>query len=266
MAKSPAERAPGTAASRRPTSKAAAEPPSPPPGGYVHWSRDAAVGLFAVLPLWLVYEGARLALSPEERNGAEHLLLQQIHRLGPHGHLALSAAFAVLLAGAARSLIRRRVPWMRVAGVIVLEGAVYALLLGPLSAAMATSAMRVLAAAPVGGGLAADLVGALGAGIFEELVFRLGLLPGLAWLGLQALRGWSLPRWLAGVFAVVGSAIVFSWFHHACGQPYEQGVFLYRTMAGILLGVLMWFRGIGVCVYTHTIYDLWFYLTHADAS
>jgi hypothetical protein len=37
-------------------------------------------------------------------------------------------------------------------------------------------------------------------------------------------------------------------------------------MAGILLGLLMWFRGIGVCVYTHTIYDLWFYLTHADAN
>jgi hypothetical protein len=265
VAKSPAERATGPSPARRPAGKAAV-PPSPPPGGYLHWSRDAAVGLFAVLPLWLVYEGARLLLSPEERNGAEHLLLQQIHRLGPYGHLALSVAFGLLIAGAARSLIRRRVPWMRVAAVIVLEGAVYALLLGPLSSAMATSAMRVLAAAPAGSRLASDLVGALGAGIFEELVFRLGLLPGLAWLGLQALRGWSLPRWLAGVFAVVGSAVVFSWFHHACGQPYEQGVFLYRVMAGILLGVLMWFRGIGVCVYTHTLYDLWFYLTVADAS
>ncbi len=263
MAKSPAERAPGAATARRPAARTAV---AAPPSGYLHWSRDAAVGLFATLPLWLVYEGARLALSPDERNGAEHLLLQQVQRLGPHGHLASSLLFCLLLAGAARSLIRRRVPWMRVAGVIVLEGAVYALLLGPLAAAMATSAMRVLAATAATGGLAADLVGALGAGIFEELVFRLGLLPCLAWLGLQALRGWSLPRWLAGAFAVVGSAIVFSWFHHACGQPFERGVFLYRTMAGILLGVLMWFRGIGVCVYTHTIYDLWFYLTHADAS
>jgi hypothetical protein len=264
VAKSPAERAPSAAPARPSGGRAAAAPPVA--AGYFYWSRDAAVGLFAILPLWLVYESARLALAPAERNGAEHLLLQQVHRLGAHGHLALSLAFAALLAGAARSLIRRRVPWMRVAAVVVLEGSVYALLLGPLASAMAASAMRVLAMAGAGGGLAADLVGALGAGIFEELVFRLGLLPGLAWLGLQALRGWSLPRWLAGAFAVVGSAIVFSWFHHVCGQPFEQVVFLYRTMAGILLGVLMWFRGIGVCVYTHTIYDLWFYLTHADAS
>lgn len=259
MAKSPAESRAGARTGER-----SGLPPAA--AGYFYWSRDAAVGLFAVLPLWLVYEAARLALAPAERNGAEHLLLQQIQRLGPHGHLALRLGFAALLLGAARSLIRRRVPWLRVAAVVVLEGAVYALLLGPLSSAMAASAMRVLAAGGAGGGLAADLVGALGAGIFEELVFRLGLLPGLAWVALQALRGWSLPRWLAGAFAVVGSAVVFSWFHHACGQPFEQGVFLYRAMAGILLGLLMWFRGIGVCVYTHTIYDLWFYLTHADAN
>lgn len=255
MAKSSAERA---------KAKPAEPAKDLPPGGYLHWSRDAAVGLFAVLPLWLVYEGARLWLSPAERNGAEDLLLQQVHRLGPYGHLGVSAAFCLLLAAAARSLVQRRVPWMRVSAAIALEGCVYALLLGPMASAMAASAIRVLAAAD-DATLAANLVGALGAGIFEELVFRLGLMSALAWLGLQALRAWSLPRWLAGAFAVAASAVVFSWFHHACGQPFEQKVFLYRTMAGILLGLLMWFRGIGVCVYTHTIYDLWYYLTVPDA-
>jgi hypothetical protein len=237
---------------------------TPPPGGYFHWSRDAAVGLFAILPLWLVYEAARLRLSPDERNGAEVLLLQQVHRLGPYGHLGVTVAFGLLIAIAARSLVRRRVPWMRVSAVIALEGSVYALLLGPLAREMAASATRVLAAADPST-LAVNLVGSLGAGIFEELVFRLGLMSLLAWLGMQALRAWSLPPWIAGVGAVVASAVVFSWFHHACGQPYDRNVFLFRAMAGILLGALMWFRGIGVCVYTHTTYDLWYYLTtHGD--
>lgn len=255
MAKSSAERK---------QAKPAAPEDVPPPGGYFHWSRDAAVGLFAILPLWLVYEGARLWLSPSERNGAEVLLLQQLNRLGPHGHLGVSVAFCLLLATAARSLVRRRVPWMRVAAVIALEGCMYALLLGPLASAMAASATRVLAAADPST-LAVNLVGSLGAGIFEELVFRLGLMSLLAWLGMQALRAWALPAWIAGVVAVVASAVAFSWFHHACGQPYDRHVFLYRAMAGILLGALMWFRGIGVCVYTHTTYDLWYYLsTHGD--
>lgn len=275
MAKSPAERprAPAAAASG--------------PGGYFHWSRDAAVGLFAVLPLWLLYEGLRLWLSPDERNGAEHLLLEELGRLGGAGHWLLTLCFGALLLAAARSLVRREVPWARVAAVIALEGTVYALMLGPLASAMAASARGVLAtsATPieaaaidpavvagatgaVGAGAAADeavllanLVGSLGAGIFEELVFRLGLMSALVWFGLRIVRGSTLPRWPIGVAAVVASALVFSWFHHLCGQPFALDVFLFRTMAGILLGALMWARGYGVCVYTHAIYDVHYYVS-----
>lgn len=235
------------------------------PGGYLYWSRDAAVGLFAVLPLWVLYEVLRLWLAPEDRNGAEVLLLQELSRLGSRGHLLVSACFCVLLWGAARSLVRRRVPWLRVAAVIALEGTVYALMLGPLASAMAASATRILAAVPPSSSLVANLVGSIGAGIFEELVFRLGLMSALVWIGLRAVRAWSLPHWLAGAFAVVVSALVFSWFHHLCGQPFDQRVFLYRTMAGILLGLLMWARGYGVCVYTHAIYDVYFYLSTHDS-
>jgi cellobiose-specific phosphotransferase system component IIC len=95
-------------------------------------------------------------------------------------------------------------------------------------------------------------------------VFRLGLMSALVWVGVRAARAWSLPLALAGAFAVVVSALVFSWFHHVCGQPFDRGVFVYRAMAGVLLGVLMWTRGYGVCVYTHTIYDVYYYLAHDD--
>jgi membrane protease YdiL (CAAX protease family) len=233
------------------------------PGGYLHWSRDAAVGLFAVVPLWLLYELLRWWLAPEDRNGAEALLLHELRRVGDLGPTIAKIGFALVLVAAARSLVRRRVPWMRVAAVIALEGTVYALMLGPLSQALAASAGRVLSTAP-DGELVANLVGSLGAGIFEELVFRLGLMTALAWIGARAVDAWSLPRWIAGAFAVVVSALVFSWFHHVCGQRFERGVFVYRTMAGVLLGVLMWTRGIGVCVYTHTIYDVYYYLAHDD--
>ena len=60
MAKSPADRGgsrPATKSAAKATAKPAADAaPATAPGGYFHWSRDAAVGLFAVLPLWLVYE------------------------------------------------------------------------------------------------------------------------------------------------------------------------------------------------------------------
>jgi hypothetical protein len=241
-----------------------AEPPPPPApgGGYLDWSRDPAVGLFAVLPLWLLYEGLRMLLTPSDRNGAEMLLLREVDRLGVHGLLLLRLGFGALALWAARSLMRRQVPWLRVAAVLALEGTVYGLMLGPVAAAMTSSAVRLLDMGPASATLTADLVGSLGAGIFEELVFRLGLMSLLVWIGIRAIRAWSLPVWIVGVFAVVVSALVFSWFHHLCGEPFERTRFLFRTMAGLLLGLLMWGRGYGVCVYTHTVYNVYFYLSN----
>lgn len=66
------------------------------------------------------------------------------------------------------------------------------------------------------------------------------------------------------MFAVLASALVFSWFHHLCGEPFERTRFLFRTMVGLLLGLLMWSRGFGVCVYTHTVYNVYFYLANDD--
>lgn len=246
MAKSPAEKPPRAAPSQ----------------GYLRWSRDPAVGLFAVLPLWLLYEGLRLLLAPAERNGAEVLLLQEIDRLGWRGLVVLRIALGVMFFLAARSLVRRQIPWLRVSAVVVLEGTVYGLLLGPTAAAMASSATRLLEVAPLAvDSLLADITGSLGAGIFEEMVFRLGLMSLIAWLGMRFIRDGRASRAAVGWAAVLVSAVVFSWFHHLCGEPFDRTIFLFRTMAGILLGMLMWWRGYGVCVYTHALYDVHYYLT-----
>jgi membrane protease YdiL (CAAX protease family) len=66
---------------------------------------------------------------------------------------------------------------------------------------------------------------------------------------------------LGGVLAVVVSAVLFS-LHHHLREDFDRGVFLFRTMAGVLLGFLFWFRGFGVCVYTHAMYDVYYFLTH----
>src|SRR5690606_31644547 len=122
--------------------KSQVEPREPSLGGYHHWSRDPAVGLFAVLPLWLLYEVLRLSLVPAERNGAEVLLLQQVQRAGPHAMTVLRVGLLVLMVLAARSLVRRQVPWLRVAAVLAIEGTVYGLLLGPVADALTNSTAR----------------------------------------------------------------------------------------------------------------------------
>lgn len=216
------------------------------------------------MPLWLTYEALRWQVAPADRNGAEDVMLRALEQLPWRGLLLLRSLLGAGLLLAAASLMRRHVPWLRVTLLVAVEGSFYGVLMGPVASLLTQHAARVLAAAPPGeGGLAADLVGSLGAGIFEELLFRLGLLPLLAWLWLQVARSWSMPRWTAGIVAVLLSALVFAWFHHLCGEPFERSRFLFRTAAGILLGLLMWFRGFGVCVYTHACYDTYYYLTHS---
>ncbi len=232
------------------------------PAGYLYWSRDPAVGLFAVLPLWLGYELLRLIFVPDGVNGAEWMLLGLMYRLPWTAQMVLHCSFGVLVLFSALSIVRRDIPWLRVSLVSVLEGLVYALLLGPLAVILTGYSLQVLAAVPQQHDLTAQLVASIGAGLFEEFVFRLLLLSLLCWLFMRCSKAFALPRYLGLGLAVLLSALLFSLFHHV-GQGVEHldsKVFLFRTMAGVILGLLFIFRGIGICIYTHAIYDLQFFL------
>lgn len=231
---------------------------------YLEWSRDPAVGLFTVLPLWLCYEALRLTLAPHERNGAEAVVSEVLRLLPAPAVLGLRAAFGLTVLAAAWSILRRDLPWVRIALVTALEGAIYALILGPLASALTASGLRLLSVGAGGRSLTADLVGSLGAGIFEETLFRLVLLSGLAVLFTRAATSFGLSRWLGVAAAIAASAVAFALFHHVGpGAPAPTApVFVFRTMAGVLLGVLFVARGIGVCVYAHALYDVHYYLMH----
>ena len=234
-----------------------------PAAGYLAWSRDPAVGLFTVLPLWLLYEFLRAFLLLDERNGAEVLISEVVRLVGPTAFLVLRIAFGVLVVGCALAIHRRGIPWLRVAMVTALEGSVYALILGPLAAALAVSSERLLRIGPLRPTLVSDLVGSLGAGIFEELVFRLVLMSLLTLLLVRVAQAWGMPRVLGLVAAILLSALVFSLFHHVGpgAAPFTQRAFVFRTFAGVLLGSLFALRGFGVCVYCHALYDVHYYLT-----
>jgi membrane protease YdiL (CAAX protease family) len=95
----------------------------------------------------------------------------------------------------------------------------------------------------------------LGAGVYEETVFRLGLLGGLVFVLEKLVR---IARWAALLGAFLLSSAVFSAMHHLppYGDPLELGPFVYRLLAGIFFGLLFWRRGFAVAVYTHAFYDI----------
>jgi membrane protease YdiL (CAAX protease family) len=94
----------------------------------------------------------------------------------------------------------------------------------------------------------------VGAGIYEEVLFRLFVLTGLA----AMLKCAFVPGWAATLLAGVGSALLFAAAHHLGphGEPMDAYRFIYRTTAGIYFALLFWFRGFGVAVGAHALYDV----------
>lgn len=106
----------------------------------------------------------------------------------------------------------------------------------------------------VAGPSAAAFVGFLGAGVYEEALFRLGLIPPF----FAVLRVLKTPQVLASAAAVTFSALLFSLAHHAGapGEAFTWFAFIFRWLAGVYFAWVFVVRGFGVAVGTHTAYDI----------
>jgi membrane protease YdiL (CAAX protease family) len=100
-----------------------------------------------------------------------------------------------------------------------------------------------------------QIVSYLGAGIYEETLFRL-----LLFAGLVRLFAWSKSHtsWFAVGLAAFASALLFAGAHHIgpCGEPFNAYVLAFRTFAGLCFAWLFQVRGFGIAVGAHAGYDV----------
>jgi hypothetical protein len=239
-----------------------------PLSGYWKAAREPRYSLTLAFPLLLLYEGLSSLLSRTAvagvRNGADVLLKTIFVMFGGRRGLI---AFGVILCGAGIWLIlqdlKRHGPIRPVLlAAMMLESLVYAVLFGFVVAGLTSMLLRVplmtIAGQPGRGAMAlplgTQLVVSLGAGIYEELLFRVLLVSGLVALG-QALK-WRRP--LALTVAVAASAVIFSAFHYI--GPYGDALalpsFVFRMIAGVMFSVLYVVRGFGITAWTHALYDV----------
>lgn len=100
-----------------------------------------------------------------------------------------------------------------------------------------------------------SLIRSFGAGIYEELVFRLICITLLVLIFIDTLR---LPRTPAAVFIMIGSAVLFAAQHHPPlgAEPFSTQNFLFRAAAGLYLAGLFVFRGFGIAAGCHAFYNV----------
>ena len=228
-------------------------------------SRAPRYSLLLALPLLVVYQVLAVFEPPGPqggvRNGADVILQGLFSRLaGAHGPLI----FLVCLVGAGVWLALRDLSANRrdlrasVLGMMLVESALLAVAFGTVVSALTSQLVRptaLLAPAQVEGlGLGTRLMLSLGAGLYEELLFRVLLVGTLAWAGRRVL-GWR-PL-VAGTAAVLIGALVFSGFHYIgpYGDPLQLYSFVFRTIAGLVFSALFVLRGFGITAWTHALYD-----------
>ena len=101
--------------------------------------------------------------------------------------------------------------------------------------------------------LGAKLALSLGAGLYEELVFRM-YLCGLLWLILS--KALAVPKFWATVLVALISAVLFSAYHYWGNESFTWGTFVFRMLAGVYFAGLYMARGMGVTSGTHAVYDV----------
>ncbi len=94
----------------------------------------------------------------------------------------------------------------------------------------------------------------LGAGLYEELFFRVILVSALLFVFKKIFTN----KYMAFGTAMVLAAAIFSFVHYigAFGDPFTLGSFLFRFLFGLALNAIYIWRGFGMAAWTHAIYDL----------
>lgn len=254
---------------------------------YFGATRSPRYSLLFALPLFVAYEAlattlTRPAAERQVRNGADVLLHELAYLVaGPYGSIALMTAIIGLsvifvVRDVRRSGGVRPVFFLGMLGEATALALAFGLVIGTITAQLLgglhlltvpgvlslVANPLVAAGAPHGASGAplaqmswqTRLMLSLGAGVFEELLFRVLLVSALAMLG-RVLFGFG--RTAAGVFAAIVGALVFSAFHYIgpFGERFDIQSFAFRAVSGLAFSGLYLLRGFGITAWTHALYD-----------
>lgn len=237
---------------------------------YLRQSRRPLVSLAFVVPLLLLYEGGVVILGPQAvRNGADVWLRQFLDTLGFSQYFLLPALTVGLLL-AWHHVAHER--WQVSAGVLYvmfaecavlglglvflarIEGLVAASILGEASNAPGGSQMEVPWVMAGRGAFLGRMLGYLGAGVYEELLFRLMLVPPLATFAARLVASPGVRT----AAVVILTSLVFSAAHYVGphGEAFDTFSAVFRFSAGAIFAVLFVYRGFGIAAGTHALYDI----------
>lgn len=230
-------------------------------------SRAHFFGLIMVLLLLVIYESSSAMIYQGQtviiQNRAESMIKRTLWFAGLREYWMHWIVFGILLIGAywyaqKHNLLQIKAPYFPYA---IMESLAYGVVFSALMNLVANKTFVIkflwLNLGDKDVALPGRMALALGAGIYEELLFRFGVFS----LALLFFRRVLLAKpYVHQALALIISAALFSGFHFLGREVFSVVAFVQRFYAGILLGMIFSSRGLGIVAFTHAFYDLFLIL------
>jgi len=242
------------------------------PVPYWRQAREPLACLIFLIPLLLIYEAGVLWFGGDHplsvRNGADYWLRSGLMSIGLEAFLLPGLITGGLLIWHRYGDYPWRISRETLVGMFA-ESMILAVCLlfvaqlqdmafqcwfpGDVSIREASPGQRPLLAIPANFG--GRMISYLGAGVYEEVLFRLLLLPATMLLLQRVFKmkaGWS------AFLAVFLTSLSFSVAHYigSAGEAFSLFSFTFRMTAGCFFAAVFLFRGFGITVGCHALYDL----------
>ena len=226
--------------------------------GYFRESNNPYYSVVATLPLLIAYE-ILLAITRHPRwqiRNAADIWLREILTTFSLSSQQATIAMILILVVLIPFVHRKYAPLKkRYFAYMFAESIVYSLCLGTV---INLILRPFFLAVPMSGGFLQNVALSLGAGLFEEFVFRVILLNAL-FFGLKPILKNAL---LSASIAILMASFLFSLSHYvgSMSDPFDFYSFSFRWVAGLLFTIVYFLRGFAVAAYTHALYDIWIFL------
>jgi membrane protease YdiL (CAAX protease family) len=227
--------------------------------GYFKRTLDPLPCLFFLLPLLVVYEIGTFLYAADPTTGriqtirARSILQSIFEHIGISGYsLPVYLVIGILLLW---HLIKRDKFAFepKLYGKMAIESVMWALPLVALMTLIAKHAHVQAAGVGADPGVKAMLVFSVGAGIYEELLFRL---MGLSLIRLGLVHFARSKPDHANYVAIIVTSIAFALYHYNPGEPFTFNAALQYCFAGVFFSGVYAYRGFGIVVGTHAMYDV----------
>ncbi len=230
---------------------------------YYKHSRKLANSFIFILPLLVIYEIGIALHGSHIKNSADVMVKTPFVFFGRNGSLIFNLMVTIAFFVAIIRLERKGDLNFRIYILMFLESLVYAVFLGPVVVRLVGYLLPYFLAAPLGSEQGIQLILSIGAGVYEEIVFRLFLLAALGFLLGSILR---LNKAVVVILSIVIGSALFSGIHYvgSLSDTFTSASFVFRFLAGAILSAIYLFRGLGIAVYTHALYDVMLVLWQKD--